>query len=134
MSDLLSTGNTCHIAEIKDNTSTTPAKSDMQQHVSNVALPDEDISSIEYSMVIEPEYMVVFEEKEYQQVQVSCTDFIDTMETEIKVACTTGVLCSSNAYSKEPLCSLEIVSHQARTSGLLFFYALPCYVGIHVSD
>ena len=43
------------------------------------------------------------------------------METKTEVVCTTGVLCSSNAYSKEPLCSLEIVSHQARTSGLLFF-------------
>ena len=46
----------------------------MPQNVLNVALPEHEISSIEYSMVTEPEYMVVFEEKEYQQVQGLCTD------------------------------------------------------------
>ena len=40
----------------------------------NAALPEHDIPCIEYIMVMEPEYMVVFEEKEYQQVQGLCTD------------------------------------------------------------
>ena len=93
----------------------------MQQNNSNMALPDEDNSSIEYSMVIEPEYMVVFEEKEYQQVQVSCIGFIDTMETETTGDCTTQELCLSNMDSKEQLCSYDIVSPEIRTSGLVFF-------------
>ena len=46
----------------------------MPQNVLNVALPEHDIACIEYMMVMEPEYMVVFAEKEYQQVQGLCTD------------------------------------------------------------
>ena len=49
--------------EQKDNTSTTFATYDMPQHVLNVALPENDIQCIEYIMVMEPEYMVVFQEK-----------------------------------------------------------------------
>ena len=57
-----------------ENTSTTLATYDMPQNALNVALPENDIPCIEYSVVMEPEYMVVSEEKEYQQVQGLCTD------------------------------------------------------------
>ena len=54
-------------------------------------------------------------------MQEFCIDVTEEMESKIEVACTTGVLCSSNAYSTELLCCHDIVSHQARTSGFLFF-------------
>jgi hypothetical protein len=92
----------------------------MQENVSTVVLPDEDIMSIEYSMVIEPEYMVVIAEKEYQQVQVSCTNFIDRMDTDSTIACTTSVLHSSGSASEEKLCGNDIVSSEIRSSGLVF--------------
>ena len=131
---MLSNGTKFPIAAFEDHTSTTSAKSNLQQKVSNMALPGEDISPIEYTTVKEPEYMVMFEEKEYQQVQVSSTYCIDTMETDIQVDYIAGVLCSSNMFSTEQLCSYDIVLPEVRTSGLLFFYIMPCYVGVYVSD
>ena len=62
------------LTQQEDNTSTTLATYDMPQNVLNVTLPEHDIPCIEYIMVMEPEYMVVFEEKEYQQVQGLCSD------------------------------------------------------------
>ena len=38
----------------------------------------------------------------FQKVQEFCIDVTKDMESKTEVACTTGVLCSSNAYSKEP--------------------------------
>ena len=57
----------------------------------------------------------------FQKVQGFCIDVTEEMETKTEVVCTTGVLCSSNVASKEPLYRLDILSHQACTSGLLFF-------------
>ena len=64
----------------EDTTSTTIATHDMPQHIFTSTLPEDDMPNIEYIMVIEPESMVVFEEKEYQQVQVLCSDLNENME------------------------------------------------------
>ena len=58
----------------EDNTSITLATYDMPHNVLNVVLPEHEISSIEYSMVTEPEYMVVFEEKNISK----CKGYVQT--------------------------------------------------------
>ena len=64
----------------ENTTSTTIATYDMPQNILTSTVPEDDMPYIEYSMVIEPESMVVFEEKEYQQVQVLCSDSNEDME------------------------------------------------------
>ena len=64
----------------EDTTSTTIATYDMPQHICTSTLLEDDMPYIEYIMVIEPETMVVLEEKEYQQVQVLCSDLNEDME------------------------------------------------------
>ena len=68
------------LPQYDDNTSAMLATYDKPQHISTSTLLEDDMPYIEYSMVSEPESLVVFEEKEYQQVQAVCSDFSEDME------------------------------------------------------
>ena len=46
---------------------------------STSSLPEVDVPYIEYSFVIEPESLIVFQEYEYQQVQVMCSHCNDVI-------------------------------------------------------
>ena len=102
----------------------TIATYDMPQHICTSKLPEDDVPYIEYIMVIEPESMVVFEEKEYQQVQVLCSDLNENMEQTCIYSCAHQALAvrktrytrvsvfTSRLYCKNKVLRQELVEKQ----------------------